>query len=69
MYKYTRFVTNESARAGQALVDFLNDNPSIKVVKIEFTNIEFDSDSGRRINNEIAHLIYDDAPSTSKISG
>ncbi len=58
MYKYTRFVTDNSTRAGQALADFLNANPSIKVVKIDFSNIEFDGDSRSRVKTEIAHLIY-----------
>lgn len=61
MYKYTRFVTDENARAGQALADFLNENPTIKVVKIDFTNTVFDRENGARAYQEIAHLLYTDA--------
>lgn len=59
-YKYLRFYScREYGRAGEQLAEFLNGNPDVKIISVQFTNTEtYNPNSHSYINTEFAHLIY-----------
>ena len=57
MYKYKKFMTDDNSNAGNQLANYLNEHPSIKIVKIEFTTTAIEN--SMYSYREFAHLLYE----------
>lgn len=61
-YKYKRFQTDDESTAGKQLVNFLNKNPDIEIINVQFTNntTEFNHLSNYYVGetSEYCHLVY-----------